>query len=322
MTQTATTAAHTPTLHIGERCRFGNLDWFPVWAQGAGGSRGYKSNPRARLQVVESVDADHLVLEALNLQDEPLALFEGTLFTAGYQHRALTRTVVLSPHKWEDLPVVCVEKGRWAIDLWDDGYIDDIDEVSAESEVSGQSAPLRIRHAMRGVRRVEGTFSDMFHSDDPQQERVWQEVTRYEGVTKFGNPTSSLVSLEATYQETFTAERTHPLAGQTGVIIAHGGYPVWLELFDHPETFAERFSMILESARLDSHGLDYEETPSRRARRFAHIVNTVALHTTDSLGEEMRNRSEPNPYVMTEATTHNGTTIHLTSLNAQHPLFA
>jgi len=322
MSVTIATNLVAPPLHIGERCRFGNLDWFPVWRQGASAERPYKTNTRARLQVVESIDPDHTVLEALNLQDEPLALFEGTLFREGYQHRALTRTIILEPHRWTSLPVVCVEKGRWAVDLWDTELVADVEDAFPEAEVSGQMAPLRIRHAIRGVRRLDGTFSEMFDSHEPEQSRVWDEVSKYEGVTRLGTSTSSLVELENHYRDAFPLERSDPLPGQTGVIVAHGGYPLWMECFDHPDTLRELFPLILESVRLDAHELPYVETPSRRARRFAHIVNNVDLQQTEITDELARLRSVPNPYVVTEAWTLDNMTLHLTSLNAQHALFS
>jgi hypothetical protein len=319
----------TPILHIGERCRFGNLDWFPVWSQGVSKSREYRTNNRARLEVEECLYPDVTILQARNLQEEPLALFEGTLFSSGYQHRALTRTVVLKPHQSKEIPVVCVEKGRWDVNSLDDSYDEDYDydhdavAESAEPTVSNHIAPLRIRHAMRGIRKLDGPFAEMFDADEPEQDRVWQEIDRYEGVTKLGTTTNSLVDLEAAYGQTFGLERSRAIPGQTGVIIAQGGYPVWLEVFDHPDTLAERLSMILKSACLDSHDLPYSETPGRRARRFAHIVTSVGFGSEkDGSGKRRkRSRSEPNPYVMTEATTFRDTTIHLTSLNTQHALF-
>ena len=322
MALTTVASLVTPTLHIGESCRFGNLDWFPVWSQGGQSPRTYKTNTRARLQVMESEDAHHSVLQARNLQDEPLTIFEGTLFAAGYQHRALTRTVVIEPHKTVLLPVVCVEKGRWANDPWEDDSDYELDDFFPEAEVSGHIAPLRVRHAMRGVHRIEGPFSEMFDSDKPEQSRVWNEVSNYEDVTRLGTSTASLLELENKYRNSFPVERSEPLPGQTGVIIAHGGYPVWLESFDHPDTLLERFGLILESARLDSHDLPYQETPGRRARRFAHIVNQITLQPSGNPSGLTRHRSEPNPYVVTESWTYADTTLHLTSLNAQHALFS
>lgn len=307
-----------PTLHIGERCRFENLDWFPIWGGQPAGERSYRTNTRSQLNIEEGIDPDPSYLWAQSVHDDPLVLFEGSLFTAGYQHRALTRTVVLSPGKWVELPVVCVEKGRW-----DDEFAsEDGDDDPGFAEVIDQVAPLRVRSAMRGTQRTQGAFADMFEMDEPQQQRVWQEVSRYSEATRLGNATDSLVSLETHYRRTFHADRLTPLPGQTGIIVAQGGYPVWMEVFDHPDTLTERFGMILDAYRLDSHGLEYQETPSRRARRFAHIVNQVPLVPHDSFKKAKRNRSVANPYVATEATRFKGTTIHLTSMNVQHPLLA
>lgn len=309
----ATTATVLPQLHIGEASRYANLDWFPVWATATPVERRYKTNTLARLRLEESAEPDPDVLDATNISDDDVALFEGSLIDAGFQHRSLTRTIVLPAHTRVTLPVVCVERGRWDVDDYDG-------DSDIEATFTRAIAPLHVRRAMRGVSAVTGNIADMFDMSMPDQHQVWAAVSAYSEATTLGVETESLLALERRYATTYDDDTPVPMPGQTGVIVAHGGYPVAMELFDHPDTLNERFGPILSAFRLDSHDRGYIETPSRRARRFAHIVNNVELAPTGRIGTTTRHRSQPNAYVATESTWFDGSPLHLTSFNLQHAL--
>lgn len=244
-----------PALHVGRGYRFGNLDWFPVWTDAPMGVRNYTTKASTQaVKVSELRDANVAGLQIENTGSKHVLLLEGTLLEGGWQHRALTRSVFVAAHSAQELPVVCVEQGRWG---------------GAQGQALGQKlAPARVRAAMRGMQKR----TDGVHQASADQGKVWDEIHRYQAELKVGNPTASYVAMRDQIERNMpTLEYAKALVGQRGVIVAINGQPVALELFDHSSTLSERLDAILRGFLPDAMATPYIETPSRRARRLSLI---------------------------------------------------
>lgn len=292
-----------PNLHVGSSYRYGNLTWFPVWTDAEVKPRGYttKVSP-SQVALAEKEDAQVPVLEISNTSDTPVLLFEGALLEGGWQHRALTRTMLVPANTRTDLPVVCVEAGRWG---------------GARSQSFGNMmAPARVRSAIRGLSRSGSGFVTQ---TSPNQQRVWSEVNRYAEYVNQNDETSSLVNMRSSVDDNYRSNLPSPkaLLGQRGVIVAVMGQPIALELFDHPSTLKERLESILLSFLPESLRHEYVHTPGRRARRFALRIEAIRVEATENEGML---RSKPDVDVATEAVTNAEELLHVSSLNVRHEL--
>ena len=294
-----------PQLHVGAGQRYGNLTWFPVWTDAAVSARGYATSTAKNIKVEELPEATVSRLQVENSSPKPVVLFEGMILEGGWQHRSLTKTVVIPAQVRMHLPVVCVEQGRW-------------DASTNRQRFGPRIAPARVRAAMRGATiKADGNVSQ----SAPDQGEVWSKVSEYQHRYSNFSRTSSMKELfDGMDSQLKQLPRVQALAGQRGVIIAAKGQPIALELFDHPKTLSERLESILQAYQLDAADLPYEETPGRRARRFAERITHIEISRTEQDEVSERMRSIENPYVATEALFFQGGLLHMSAINARHEL--
>ena len=165
-----------PQLHVGAGRRYGNLTWFPVWTDAPVSNRGYVTNTARHIKVEELPDATVSRLQVENLSPKPVVLFEGMILEGGWQHRSLTKTVVVPAQVSMLLPVVCVEQGRW-------------DASTNRQRFGSRTAPARVRAAMRGATVRNGTV----YQSAPDQGMVWSRVSEYQHRHRNLSRTSSIV---------------------------------------------------------------------------------------------------------------------------------
>jgi hypothetical protein len=182
--------------------------------------------------------------------------------------------------------------------------------------VGNRQAPAKVRSAMRGMAK-NGNLIDQAA---PDQGKVWEEVSNYATARGAVNGTQSYVQMRDQLEAELTKlaqEPVVPLYGQRGVIVAIDGYPVALELFDHPDTLAERLQSILDGFQVDALAKPFRETPGQRARDFAMRIEQVGLaNRVDA--QHLRNK--PDEIVASEALVDGDHLLHLATLNAKHEL--
>ena len=293
-----------PQMHVGRGQRYGNLTWFPVFTDAPIKAREYVTiTEPGQVSVAEGSSPEVGFLEISNKGQKPVLLLEGTLLEGGWQHRALTRTVLIGANVNTILPVVCVEAGRWGGD--------------ANQRIGVKTAPARVRKAIRGMRKsADGTYLQSY----ADQSDVWHEVSNFATNTNKMRPTQSLVEMadeNAIDTAALKLEKPKPIFGQRGVLVAVAGSPLALEVFDHPDTLAERLESILDAYLPESLAKPFVACKSQLARDFVYRVETIGVEPTD-VEERMRNR--PDKYVAAEAVTNLGELLHISALNAQHEL--
>ncbi|HSW42308.1 MAG TPA: DUF6569 family protein [Patescibacteria group bacterium] len=192
-------------------------------------------------------------------QDRPVVVFAGDTIVGGKQNRVINVTVWLPAGKVTELPVTCLEFGRWD---------------------PGHAAPFRVGrkadYALRSM--VSSQVSEQRRRVDPRvtaaapagrayaadQGEVWAEIGRREVRAGRQSATSALHELYETEQHD-----ARPLAaafprpdGATGLAVAVGGRLVALELFDHPATLAAAWPRLVEAA-VSAH-LDHQRAVAAR----------------------------------------------------------
>ena len=297
-------SASLPMMHVGSGYRFGNLTWFPVWTDQAVSKRSYSTSNAKQFQVSEVEQASVASLQVNNQADQDLLLLEGMILEGGWQHRALTQSVMIPGRSNAQIPVVCVEQNRWG---------------GASAQTLGDKvAPAGVRVAMRGlVRDNRGNTSQ----SAPDQSRVWNNISSYQSRANVHAPTSSLADIQDGLKtRKHKSEVATALPGQRGIVVAVLGKPIAFELFDHPDTMAERLQGMLESYAMDASDKPHQRAQGQGARDFVYQVSKLKLDQIQEPSSSDRLRSKSSRYVAAEALCHRGEMIHLSCINSQHEL--
>jgi hypothetical protein len=198
-----------------------------------------------------------------------------------------------------DLPVVCVEHGRWG--------------GTAHQVIGKKMATAGMRASMRGIRKQGSTVMQ----SEANQGEVWSKVDQLAFALGQHAPTQSYVEMRNALDENMQLQKVSALPAQRGVIIAIGGHPVALELFDHPDTLAERIDSIVQSYAAESMLKPFIATHSSRVRSF---VERIEKESVDDVIDENRKRTRANAHIATEALFEREQLLHLSTLNVKHEL--
>lgn len=290
-----------PALHLGAPTQAGPLTVFPVWTDAPIAPTACRTSLPADARIDELPTPTVGKLRVTNPGGTPLLLLEGALLDGGWQHRVVTRSVLVDARGRQDVPVACVEQNRWA-----GGKV---------QRLARHRAPLAVRGALRGLRAespgARGTTVD--------QADVWRRVSRYE--RDLGNsPTSSLVDLQnrrAAELQTILST-TRPLYGQRGVLIGAAGHPVLLEVYDDPQTLAEQWKSLLSAVALDARLAPPQPTPGRRARAFIQRLAAAPLRSTSMGGRTVAVDADGDKLLSARGIALGSRLLHLAVVNAKH----
>jgi hypothetical protein len=281
-------------LHVGRGTDRAALTVFPLWSADCGRT-GYSATA-ANAVLGEQGGAPAVnSLVVKNAGARPLLLLEGQLLEGGWQHRMLTRSVLVPAGESMNLDVVCVEQGRW--------------HGGAGHTPTGRRASMRVRNV----------DPDGPNAVDHQSE-VWRRVAEQDA--RYGtNGTASLVEHVDRARDSVRelVEGLRPLPGQVGVLIGIAGQPVMAEVFDSPSTLRRQFRSIVEAAAFDAVGREPVRTPARRAIRFVERLSSVRRRPVApaGLGTTVSGAS---PYASVTGLAWQRRLVHLRATNSRHAL--
>jgi hypothetical protein len=298
-----------PTLHLGRGTQAGPLTIFPIWTDAPVAThRPYTTTLRGHGAVTELPDHPEVsTLVVTQPGPKPLLMLEGALLSGGWQHRVLTRDILIAAGTPVLLDVCCVEAGRW--------------HGATTQSTERRAANLAVRGALRGIRTDQpGAREEDHHPRSADQGDVWNRVAAYEH--RFGaGPTSSLVDVQRRHEREVEkiVREVRPLFGQRGVLIGVAGHPVLLEVFDHPRTLMELLRTIVASVALDAIGLTTAPTGNSRARQFVQQLQRAQLTAiVREPGFTHRAASDDLLHVQSLDVAHS--IVHAAALNVRHEL--
>lgn len=244
---------------------------FPVYTTQPTGPAVLLGEPDA-VRIDEAEAASVPCVGVTSLADDPVLLVEGDVLAGGLQQRTLNVSVLIPPRASLEVPVSCVEAGRWG-------------GSRSFSGVSGQ-ASRRVRRAKHeGVQRNLRADGTRYSDQGAVWESVDAELERLERVA----PTRNLSDSDAVFNERkdLTAALEHlttlgPLPGQCGVAVAHGSSVVAGEVFATPELLAARWSTIVRAALLDAPAEVRGQPSASRALRL--LRRTASGSATEAVG--------------------------------------
>ena len=220
----------------------------------------YITGPRSADHVEISEVADGAVVPELEVGNESsyyVLLLDGETLLGARQNRIVTTSVLVPPRRKTNVPVTCVEAGRWG----------------AEQPVgrSNRHAPSAIRARNRASVHASAVAGRAPEND---QAGVWEEVDRYALAFDVDAPTRAMEDVHALAADRVRAlvGGTKPLAGQRGVAAAIGGEVVAVDLFDDPQTLADYWDALVAGYALDA---DEKQTKHPRRRDVRRMLAAV-----------------------------------------------
>lgn len=257
------------------------------------------TGPLAEVIIEECPRASVPMLQARNTSSTVALLVEGETVVGGLQNRVLNVSVLLPPDTTIEIPVSCVEQGRW--------------DRSGSFGRSATFAPRRVRREKNrsvadSVERGDGRRSD--------QGAVWSAVHHELARLDAANPTAALASIDTVFDRDTHRLRAAqelaelgPLPGQCGIVVGHGARIVAIDVFASSELLACHWQAIVRSHLLDAPDGTHGAPSVTRAIRFLHKFSNAADKVTPGVGLG-REHHITNTKVVGQALVWNDTLIH------------
>lgn len=212
----------------------------------------------AGVEIAEVPDAEVARLSATNGGSGPALLVEGETVRGGLQQRTLNVSVLVPAGTRLDIPVSCVEAGRW-----NGGR----DFRRSRTFAPGPVRRSKVDSVRENLRRTGRKASD--------QSAVWSGVDAMMDVHDVGSATRNIADADVVFDRDTPRWRalrpllvSEPLPGQCGVVILHGARVVAAELFGDPDLLRVHWEPLIRGHLLDARD-EVEGHPSLdRAMRF------------------------------------------------------
>ena len=231
------------------------------------------------LVIDELDDATVPTLSARNPTDTPILLVEGEHFLGGKQNRIVNVTVLIAAKSELEIPVSCLERGRWG-------------RSRAYRRSASFAAPRVCEKAQKGVaasmRRSGSRRGD--------QGAVWNEVDDVLACKGVISRTAAAADADEAYRRDsarFDAVEElaalGPLPSQCGIAITHGRWVAAVELFGAPHLLAAHWEALIRSHLLEPPSVTGEPSAARALwalHRFAFAEAQAAPGV--GLGTERR----------------------------------
>lgn len=293
-------------ISIGRPITRGPFRAYPLYQHGPAAGE-YLTGPEASARNLVSVDETDSTtvptLSVTNRGDVPVLLIDGETFEGGLQNRMLNVNVLLAAGR-SDVPVSCVEAGRWG--------------GRRNMGRSTHHAPSAVRSRM--VDSVNFSVRN-YDSKGGDQSGVWDEVSRTLSERKTVSHTAALHDVfsaqadDLIHRSATQLAELGPLPEQTGVALVGGGGVLSVELFDRQPTLAAYWRQLMASHAFD--GIDAEaKRPSMGSvlRFVRHIARAAAAPAAGvGLGTELHIQGDG---VFGSGLEWDGALLHLTAFAA------
>jgi len=224
-------------LRVGPPQIAGTLTLFPIFRDAAG--LDYITLVEAhRAQKLVEITERHVFgtvsrLVVKNAGALPVLIIDGDILIGLKQDRVLNTTVLVPAQSKLEIPVSCVEAGRWR-------------PRSATARRGDFSVSPGVRAAKLKSMIPRTRTSGKFDSD---QGAIWNEVEKYVGTLGVASQTRAYSDIERQRRpqiEQRLAQLT-PADGQSGVLAAVGGKAVSFDLFDKASTLSRFWQGLIGS---------------------------------------------------------------------------
>ena len=264
-------------LHLGAATAFEGMTVFPLFSDQIR-DKDYLTLDEALeqgqarvIEVSEEGEVPNLLFE--NLGTRKVLLVDGDELVGAKQNRIVNLSILVGAHAKIEIPVSCVEAGRWSRKS---------DEFSSAKRAMYSRARASKTEAVTvRMRRSGERYSD--------QSEVWSNIAMCSADLDVDSETSSMSDIYESheqrldrYREAFKAQD-----GQVGALFAINGKPQGLELFDSSETFRHYLARLVSSYALGSLAEEVEDKEATlpEVETFIASVKAARAEQFEALGE-------------------------------------
>lgn len=259
-------------LTIGQSAQCGALEVFAL-IHGADASKNPSHSPVSYILLAEALAAGSARVEEVSgdgevptlklVNEGPVSLLalDGEELLGAKQNRILSVSILAPAASSIEIPVACVEQGRWR-DV-SRGFKSSKDMLFASARANKARA-VRTSLAQRG-------------RPDADQGQIWSDIDDKICLFRVASVTSAMADAyrdHARRIEDYSA-RFRVEAGQVGAVFALNGRIFGLDIVERPEVWARLFDKLVRSYALDAIEFEEHRTPAPAAARG---VSTADLH--------------------------------------------
>src|SRR4051794_22205965 len=225
---------------------------------------------------VKELDAGASVndLLVINTTDKNVLLYEGEEVLGAQQNRTFDVSILVAAGSRLQVPVSCVEQGRW------DGARHD--EAFAPAPQAAYPELRRIKNRQARVAAAAGLEARAV------QGAVWSEVAGKSARMAAHSPTGAMHDIYEGRRDLLSrfrdAIRCHD--GQTGALVCIAGQPSVIDHVSRPDVFAALHAPLVQGYALDAlEALDRQvEADSDRAQAFLDAALGARISERDGIG--------------------------------------
>lgn len=209
----------------------------------------------------------------------PVLLVEGEILVGAAQDRTLNVSVLCAPAAKTEIPVSCVEAGRWG------GRGRRVEASSAHTSSKLRAAKLE------AMQREDATRT----SRRSDQGEVWRQVGAYAAANNVTSGTAALEDVNRARASALSGDLAELALepGQIGLAIAGADGVLGVDLFDRPSILETHLKEILSGYAMDQGDVGLSTTLAD-VERFLEAVDRAGRVAQPGvgLGEELHLRSE------------------------------
>jgi len=277
--------------HLAERLRLGDPDVhgplavFPIfgpapWVEYLSFAQG-RAHGAAIKELEHHAEVNDLLV--LNPTDHAILLYEGEEVLGAQQNRTFDVSVLVGARSQLQVPVSCVEAGRWDGARHDESFSPAPQAAYPSLRSMKNRASRASVHAGTGPRAMQG--------------EVWAEVAEKSERMNVHSNTGAMHDIydgrRGRLDEFLSAIALHD--GQTGALVLIAGRPAVLDQVSRPDVFAALHTPLVQGYALDalenSNGTDAPSRPgTRTAEAFLrHVLRArITDHDGIGLGRDLR----------------------------------
>jgi hypothetical protein len=294
---------------VGTPARHGSLSVFPLRSAARHATAAYlvldDALATGRFPITEVSEAG-LVPQLLAINDtgSQVFLLDGEELVGAKQNRVLNLSIMLAPKSKTEIPVSCVEAGRWRAES---------DSFRTEQRVQfARGRARKIEQVSRSLRMRGEAMSD--------QIAIWNEISEKSARMDVQSPTGAMAALFESRNDDFRnyLDAIPTFDGQIGAAYAIGETLLGIDVFDSDATFTKLAPKLLSSYALDAMEVERLGAPpdSSVVNAFIQSVRAAAHQpsTTVGIGEMVRLSAED---LVGAALQVDGCCVHLAAFRRQ-----
>jgi hypothetical protein len=257
-------------LRLGAPMTLEALTLVPLYAHNAASSLAYRTLAEGiasdQVFVIEAPEATVPTLRVLNPARLPVLILDGEQVVGGLQDRVANTTLLVPGGVMLDLPVSCVEQGRW--------------HEAGSSFGVGEAAYPTLRR--QKIEQVSGALKER-GAALANQGALWQELSERHRRDRTHSATGAMRDVyerRGTELQAAEAALAYPPDGPLGVLALIGGQSHCADIFDRPETCREYWPRLVRSYRLEAAdaaakppSLGSAQRLLQRARKARHVAH-------------------------------------------------